>query len=202
MWRRPVDDQVKGIGDEAPDGWALQVYQVPLPSGLGRILAVIREILAQGKVQSLQLELGKPITFTKFVKEEEAEKTKQVEAEGKMSLGDIARNVMMEEYEAGEGRRVTAQEVFLEMMLAISARRLHVTHIGLGTETNFFKWLGIDQMAYGGITNLAGAEIVWDKQVPGDNLLLAAGPNPAGPVDAVTFVMKAHMRVWEDEDVD
>lgn len=193
---------VKGIGDEAPHGWALQMYQVPMPKGLTRIVSTIKEILAQGKVHSLQLELGKPISFTKFVKEEEAEQSKMAEEQGKMTLGDVARNVLMEEYEIGEDRRVTARDVFLEMMLAISARRLHVTHIGLGPETDFFKWLDIDQLAYGGIASLAGAEIVRDKQIPKDNLLMAAGPDPAGPVDATTFILKAHMFVWEDKDAE
>ena len=80
---------VKGIGEEAPQGWALQVYQVPLPKGKAQIIGAISEILSQRRVQSLTLELGKPITFTRFVKEEEAEQTKRLEEEGRLIHTDF-----------------------------------------------------------------------------------------------------------------
>lgn len=187
---------IKGLADDAPEGWVLQSYQVPRPKGLKGIMDAVESILKQKAVQSLTVEMGKPIEFTRLVRADEAEEARAVASVGSMSLGDVARNVPLQEVLPKEGRG--PHETFFEMVLAISNRGLHVTHIGLGGETRFFEWLGVDPLAYGGITFFAGAEVVRDTGLPADNMILFAGPKVGGRADEITFALKCHLTIQDD----
>ena len=189
---------VGGLGDDAPDGWVLEQYEVPLPKGRGQILAALEAVLRQSKVQSIKVELGKPIAFTRFVREADAQAHRQREDEGGMTLGETARNVMMEEYlpKNGDG----SKETFIAMLLAIAARRLHLTHIGVGVETKFFDWLHLDRIIFGGIENIAGVELRRDREIPDDNMIFFAGPQKGGRLDQSTYALKCHLLVVEETD--
>jgi hypothetical protein len=185
-------DNVKGIGDEAPEGWVLEEYEAPMPKNLGEILDTVKSVLQQGKVQSVKLELGHPITFTKFVKQTEATQRRREEEEGGMGLGEVARNIQMEEY-AGSKVHGGPTEILVDMLLGLEARRLHLSHIGVGPETRLFDWLSIDKVAYGGIENLGGAPLVRDKSIPDEVLILFGSPYRSARTDQVTYATKSHM---------
>lgn len=182
--------EIKGIGEGAPIGWVLEEYEIPMPKGLQEILEAIKSVLQQGKVQSVALELGKPIRFTRMVKEEEAAGRRRQESEAEAKLGDIARNVLLEEY-AGSGK--TPTEVFFESLLHLEARRLHLTHIGVGPQTRMFDWLGIDKVAYGAIENLGGAQLVRDKGIPDDRMMFFGSPYRQGRTDQITYALALHL---------
>lgn len=184
--------EVKGIGDEAPEGWVVEEYEIPLPPGLQAILETIKSILQQGRVQSILLRLGRPIVFTKMVKETEATQKRQVEEQGGMSLGEVARNVKMEEF-VSRGSPKNPAELMLEMALGLEVRRLHLTHIGVGVETRFFEWIGADPVAYGGIENLGGARLVRDSDIPDDVVIIFGSPYRQARVDQITYALKSHM---------
>ena len=184
--------EVKGIGDEAPEGWVLEEYEIPLPSGLQSILETVKGILQQGRVQSLSIRLGHPISFTKMVKESEAAQKRRVEEQGSMQLGEVARNVKMDEF-SGELGSLSPAEILIKMALGIEVRHLHLTHIGLGAETDFFSWMDLDPVAYGGIENLVGASLVRDSDIPDDVVIFFGGPYRQGRVDQITYALKSHM---------
>ena len=181
---------MRGIGEEENPGWTLQTFEAFMPKGLKAILDAIRDILQKGKVQSLSLEVGKPITYTQWVEGGPRE------APVGMTLGDVARNVQMEEYNCP----VKEPAVFhwTRMFLSIALRGLYVTHIGIGPETRFFRWLGVDEMTYGGLTQVFGAEIVRDKQIESDIVVLFAGPIQGGRPDNVTYALKHHLFSIDD----
>lgn len=186
--------QLKGIGEDAPDGWVIEEFEVPMPGNLQDILEAIKGVLKQGKIQSVMLELGKPIRFTRFVKQEESRGRRRQEQEGGMSLGDVARNVQLEEY-VGQG--TTPPEIFFDMLLQLEARRLHLTHIGVGPDTRFFDWMGIDKVAYGAIENLGGAELVKDKGIPDERLIFFGSPYRQGRTDQITYALVHHLFLEE-----
>jgi len=185
---------MKGLGEEQHPGWTLQTFEVFMPKGLSAILDTIKDILLKGKVQTLMMEVGRPIIYTQMMEASEAAVPKDLPAG--MTLGDVSRNVHMEEY-VGELPRLTA-EVLQKMFLIISLRGLYVTHIGIGPETRFFRWLGVDEMIYGGLTQVFGAELVRDKQLGSDIMILFAGPVQGGQPEAVTFALKHHLFLAED----
>lgn len=184
---------MKGIGEEQNPGWTLQTFEVYMPKGMKAILDAIRDILNKGKIQTLTLEVGRPITYSQFV-EAGPETPKDLPAV--MTLGEVARNVQMEEYSFG-GRETNLQAWF-KMFLAISLRGLYVTHIGIGPETRLFKWLGLDEMTYGGLTQLCGAEISRDKLLGSEIMVLFAGPIQGGRPEAITYALKHFLFTPED----
>ena len=184
--------RVKGLGDDAPEGWALEEFEVPLPKRLDDIVTTIRQVLSQGRVQSLRLELGHPIAFSRFVKDDEVSQKREKEKEGALSLGAMARNVDMEEYVGSKAQGEPA-EIFLDMLLYLSARRLCLTHVGVGYESCIFTWLGLDPVAYGGLTHVGGAEFVRDSDIPDDVMIFFASRTAFARVDQVVFALTYRM---------
>lgn len=182
---------VGGLGEDAPDGWVLEQYEIPLPKGRRAILEQLEAVLKQPKVQSIKVELGRPIVFHRFVREAEA--TQQQQRETLMSLGELARNVHMEEYAPTDGD--SSKDTFISMLLAVAARRLHLTHIGIGAETLFFDWLHLDRIMFGGIANIGGVELVRDNDIPNDVMIFFAGHRRGGRVDQAMFALKCHLLV-------
>lgn len=186
--------QIKGIGDDAPEGWILEEFEMPMPKGLSSIVETLKDILKQGKVHSIHLKLGQPIIYTRFIRESEAEEKRTVERLGDANLADVARNVSMTEY-ASAGASCGD---FFSMLLALSARRLHLTHIGIGTESRFFEWLLIDPIAYAGLTHLAGAELIQEEDLPNESVVFFAGPQRSGRIDQITYALKCYMPTLEE----
>jgi hypothetical protein len=189
--------QFKGIGEDAPEGWVVEEFEVPLPSNLQDIVEALKVVLKQGKVQSVSLELGKPIRYTRFVKQDEAQGRCRQEQQSGMNLGDVARNVYLEEYSDVGG--YTPAEILLRMMLQLEARRLHLTHIGVGPNTRMFDWLGIDKVAYGAIENLGGAELVRDKDIPDERLVFFGSPQHQGRTDQITYGLIHHLFLEKED---
>jgi len=185
---------MKGIGEEQNPGWVLQTFEVYMPKGLKSILDALREILQKGKVQTLTLEVGRPIVYTQMV---EAGPETPKELPTAMSVGEVARNVQMEEYVSANEKESNLQAWF-RMFLSISLRNLYVTHIGIGPETRLFKWLGLDEMTYGGLTQMFGAELSRDKQLGSEIVVLFAGPIQGGRPEAVSYALKHFLFTPED----
>lgn len=188
--------EVKGIGDEAPEGWVLEEYETPMPKGISEILDAIKHVLQQGKIQSVLLKLGSPIRFTRFIKQEEVTRKRKQEGEGEMKLGEAARNVQLEEF---QGKSKSPSDVLLLMMLALEMRQLHLSFVGVGANTRLFEWLGLDQVAYGGIENLGGALLVRDNNIPDEALIMFGSPYRQSRVDQVTYAIKTHMFLVKED---
>ena len=185
-------NEVKGIGDGAPEGWVLEEYEAFMPGTLQEILDTIKGVLKQGRVQTVSLKLGCPLLYTRLVEQDKATQKRREENEGGMQLGDVVRNVQLDEYD-GSKLHDGSPEIFFDMLLGLEARRLHLSYIGVGPETRFFDWLQIDKVAYGGIENLGGAPLVRDKDIPDEALIIFGSPYRAARVDQVTYAIKSHM---------
>jgi hypothetical protein len=184
---------MSGIGEEPYQGWVPKTVEVFMPKGLKAVMEVIREILLKGKIQKLTMEVGRPITYVQYVKAED-EPLAEVAT---MTLGDVARNVQMDEYRPS-ARTEDNLLAWHRMWLAIALRGLYVTHIGVGSSTRLFRWLGLDEMVYGGLQQMYGADIVRDKQLSDDIVVLFAGLQVGGPVEAITYAVKCHLLSEDD----
>lgn len=184
--------QIRGLGDESPRGWVLEHFELPLPKGISNILNTIRDVLTLGQVQTLQIDIGCPLRYSRLVRETEAQQKQQEEREGAASLGSIARNIFMEEY-SGTRLHGGPTEILFDMFLGISARQLYLTHIGIGVASQFFDWMSMDPIAYGGIDRLGGAQLVRDSDIPDNTLIMFAGPYAAGQADQATYALTCRM---------
>jgi hypothetical protein len=189
---------LRGLGDEAPDGWAVVEESVQLPKGKKALMDTISEILSKTKVQWVHVELGKPINFARFVPESEASQVRFEEEASQHSIGAIIRNLTMEEVDAvKESGGYINRFVLTEMFLAVSLRSLHVTHIGMGSETRFFEWMQWDSIKMGGITHYCGARLSKDSEIPNDVLILVCGPRPGDRLDQAVYCLKCSMPMEE-----
>jgi len=190
--------EIKGIGEEAPEGWVLEEFEIPMPQGLGNILQTIKDVLKQGRVYSLKLEMKKPITYQKFVEEHEAQVVREAREAGMMSLGAVSRNVRMDEMTPWDGQHFRyASGILISAMLALEARKLHLTHIGLSSGSDFVQWMGMNPMTYGDIEYLGGAEIVRDPDIPDHAVLFFGGQYRAGRVDQISMCFKYDLYMEE-----
>jgi hypothetical protein len=191
-------NDVKGIADEAPEGWVLEEYEIAMPKSLQDIIDAVQDVLQLRRVQSVSLKLGCPIRYTRFVKQDEATQKRREEVEGGMQLGEVVRNIQLEEFPFQ--KETSAPQTFLHMLLALEVRRLHLAFIGIGPESRLFDWMGIDKVAYGGIENLGGATLVRDKNLPDESLIMFGSPYQHARIDQVTYAIKSHMFL-EGEDL-
>jgi len=187
-----MSEDIKGIGDSgAPEGWVIVEKEEPMPpGGIDPVLESMRAILSQKRIQSIKLELGKPIRYTRFVPRSEAEQQERVEEKAGMQLGEIARNVMMEEY---TGKEELPAKILVDLMLQIESRHLFLSYVGVGAESRLITWLGLDPIAYGGIGNLCGVPLRRDRDVPDNVLIFLGSPYRSARMDQVTYAIKAHM---------
>jgi hypothetical protein len=178
-----------GIGEGSYDGWVLEQYEVSLPKSRKAILSSISEILKAKRIQQVVLEMGKPIIFKKWVKGEESKEP------GEVTIGQIARNVNMEELDDISSSNpkpsfyVHSAEI-VRVLLAISARNMFLTHVGLSPDSEFFNWLAVDKSAYGGITNFGGALLLEDVDIPPDAALFCASYHRGGNIEQIGLVIK------------
>lgn len=190
---------VKGIGDGAPEGWVIEEQEVVLPKGLSAIMEAIRSILQLGRVQTLSLELDSPIRFTRLVPQGEAVQRERKRSAEEMCLGEVARNIHLAEYNGSKINRGPT-EIFFDMLLGIEARRLHLSHIGVGSIEHFLDWMGLDKIAHGGIAHLGGVSFVQDKDIPDNRLIFFGSPYRRARIDQITYALTHHMFV-PDEDL-
>lgn len=189
----------RGLVDNNFPGWVLQTFEMPMPPGMEKILEAIKTCLSQKQVQSVKLEMGRPISYTRLIPESEAKVQQQIEEETEMNLGAVARNVQM-----GESSDMPARgeepNLVIKLFMMFELRRLFVTHIAFGPESVFFRWLQVDPMIYGAIEYFLGAKVVREKDIPDDAMILFGGTRPGGPTSEITYAMKCHLLVVEEGD--
>jgi len=144
---------------------SLVPYSVPFPapSSVGNILEAVRQILTHGKdVHSVNMEVGLPIRYKVW---------EDGEGDGGMSVGALARNVELEEVYEG-----TPEQTLLRAFTLAALHGLYITHIGVGTRTMLWEWLGLDQAVHGRMGMFMNAQIGRDSDIPNEIVLMFAGP--------------------------
>jgi len=149
---------------------------VARPEGREAIVEAIRNILAEGGVHSITVSADHPIRYRQWAEG----------AEQEITAGDVARNVPMMEIFRSDSR-----ETFLGAFASAAARGLHITHIGVGTSTAFWEWLGLDGLLMVGTEFFCGASIVHDESIPEHSVLFFIGPYQDGRLEDVTKILRA-----------
>lgn len=154
------------LGDDVQE-YAVVSESHPLPTGRRNLVTTIEALLARGGVQKLTVELGKPIRVRRSVP-----KTEKVDLPDDLIDDDIyaaARNSEMLVLDLPDGAHPLW--ALWEGFNLVSTKNLKPRAILVSTKKDLSDWLGRDVSTS---RELFGAELIPNKNIPNDALLLVA----------------------------
>jgi hypothetical protein len=154
--------------------------------GKEELLTALRRLLSLPEnkyVQRIVLEVDAThIYMEKYVPAEEAGK------QTKISLRDVVRNKIMEEYESDKAQTPLSQ--LFDMFSIIQKEGLEVGFIAIGDKTNFQRWLGVRIP----ITNMSLFGIPIEViEIPETTFILCGTPERSSEPDDVKFSLKGNI---------
>lgn len=187
---------MSGIGGEQQRG-RLVTVQTEMPTEIDGILEAVRKIIMLGGVQSLTLQDGEPITYRRLVRPgEEIKPGESTQSFVELTPLEVVRNVPMEEFAWEEGDAKTPQEQVLWMFLFMSVRKWVVTHILLGANTQFWRWLKLwtgPLSDTSTIEQFLGARVEREPQLPSDVFILCGARTKHATMSEISFALKGNM---------
>jgi len=192
---------MNGLGEEKFSGYVLEEFESYLPKKRSDILDAISSILSEKYVQSVIIEIGKPIRYTKYVKESEETSSRDRVTRGP-DLDQVVRNIRLDEVSLDDVS-LDSDEDFREkslklakIFLVLATKNLFLTHIGTSTSLSFIDWLGggaltgIHRSMFDGIIKFGGAVLVQHEDIPENVVVFCAGRKMGGELSDVTYALK------------
>jgi len=165
-----------GIGQKM--GGKITRISVACPDDIDGIVDRIRQIILIGQVQTITLKNGEPIVYERLVQPgEEIKPQESTEGFAELTPFEVVRNVPMEEFRIEEyvTTKPAPHQTLVWSFIHLHLQDWIVTHILLGQETNFWKWLGMPRRGRGlQTTHFLNARVEEDKQVP-ENIYILCG---------------------------
>ncbi len=154
----------QSLGEGKPSNYELERDSRPLPSSRKEIVSAVEEILGLGGVQKLTIEIGSPITFSRFV-------PKAVKDPSEVSSEDPYEVMVSNEIEEYSPEREFNLYELLVRAFAMLTRK------GFAPESMFVSKLAPIRKALGveadwDMENLFGAKVYRSNQVPEGVLVL------------------------------
>ena len=159
---------IPSIGDSETKKVRRVKGQAQLPKSRNEVASTILNILNQGGVQKVTVELGKPIVFERLVKEDDATLPDLPEAPEEDPFVEV-RNAEMLDYP----KKVKSFfEYFFKAFALISQRRLKPRSFLVNPMSTFNFVLGIEEMAQ--TQEAFGLPVFVDQRLPAGVALLTA----------------------------
>src|SRR5512146_1009928 len=159
--------QPPSLGDETFGGYVRARFSVPFPGGRTEVIRTISEILGQGGVQKITVEVGQPVVYEKLVKDDGTlEDVQAVDAE---DLFGAVRNSEIVDFQF---RGESSYETLFNAFAHVSQRKLAPKAFLIHRWTQLRNWLGADVEEKP--IELFGLEGHVHEEVPEDVLLLVA----------------------------
>ncbi len=145
---------------------------VPLPNSREEIIAEFSKIIGLGFVQKIVLELGKPITYERLVREDELPDLPQEIDE---DLFYEARNAEM--YDYSKPLKITNFEYLFKAFSILSQRRLKPQSFIVKSLKELNLWLGLEEFVQ--LPDLFGIPVFIDHRLPEGVALMTATKSAA-----------------------
>ena len=161
-----MTSKIQSLGDEASETLVVSESH-PLPAGRKNLIASLEAILSSGGVQKITVELGKPIRVRRQVR-----KVATTDVPVELIDDDIyaaARNASMMSLELPSN--YTPLDYLWKAFDNFSADGVRVRAVLVPTKAQLAEWLNKDLTKS---TELFGAEIVEDKNIPDETILVVA----------------------------
>jgi len=177
-----------GIGGQNALGRMVTV-QTELPADVDSIVEAIRKIILLGEVQSIVVKTGEPIVYQRFIRNgEEISPEESTQSFAELTAYEIIRNIVMEEWSADEGE---SPHTTLVLMFAHMAENdWVVTHIVLGEDSDFWRWLRLPAKADQNFKQFCGARIEKSKELPKDAFILCGSKTRHATIAEIGFALK------------
>lgn len=168
-----------------------KIEKYPLPATVDGICSLIREILAQGLVQRIELDTQNPVRVIRAVAEGEGADLDEEE----LDLEGVLRNIEMIEYTSDDASPF--QVVFDMMHLAHKENLNSVCWvIGAGGEKTLDEWLELKSRGMAaGMGKLMGLPIHHAKSLPEDTLILCASQYPSAGFEELSLAIKTAVEI-------
>lgn len=156
-----------------------------LPGSLGEILQLLEGILAGGGVQSLELEVGKPVKVFRATRSHPEEN----------DLDGVLRNVELFEYLAEDH---TSIDKLFGMLNLISSEGLFPACWATGPDVRGIldQWLFVDRLGLRtGVENLMGVPVKRVKSLDEDVLILCGSREIVSSVDDIVLAIKTDIEM-------
>lgn len=160
-------DALPSLGDEVKRKLHLTTEERALPPTRKEIVSAFEGILAQGGVQRVVVEIGKPIKVSRYVQESADPPPSMREEE----LFDNARNSTMEEF-APEKSMSSFHDYLFKAFYIITQQKLRPRAFLVSNLSLLRTRLGVDKLW--NLGELFGVEVVKAEEIPPDVLLLTA----------------------------
>jgi len=169
----------------------VKVEKYPLPPTVDGICSMIREILAPGLVQRIELDIDSPIRVTRSVPLEDG---KELEDDD-VDLEAVLRNIEMIEYTS---ENASPFQVIFDMMQLVNNEKLNPVFWvgGTGSEKLIDEWLELRTRGMpGGLNRLLGIPVQRIKSLSEDTLILCASLYPSAGVDELSLAVKTAIEI-------
>jgi len=163
----------------------IRVEKYPLPPGLEGILSLMREILSSGRVQKVELELGKPVRVSREVDDGSI-------LEPDVNLDGQLRNIEIVEY-VSEG--ASPFQVVVDMMQFIRKEQLHCVCWASG-DADIDGWLEFKERGMPSDPNyLLNLPVHHLRSLPSDALILCGSRYPGAEIEEISLAVKATVEI-------
>lgn len=188
---------MSGLGGQ--EAGRLITVQTDLPGNIDGILERIREILMMGRVQTLRLALGEPLTYQRMVLPgEERLPSEDPQGFAELDILDVVRNVEMEEFNESyasvlAGNAETPHQLLVQMFLYMNVKGLEVTHLVVPVNTEFWMWIK-SPMA---LERFLGARVEITRSLNKDVFLICGARSKVATIAEIVFVLKGSTHGFE-----
>jgi hypothetical protein len=168
-----------------------KVEKYPLPTTVDGICSLIREILAAGSVQRIELDVQNPVRVIRSTDNTEGADLE----EDSLDLEGVLRNIEMVEYTSGSA---SPFQVVFDMMQLVHKERLNsVCWVsGSGCEKTLDEWLELKRRGMPvELGKLMGLPVHQVKFLSDDTLILCASPYPSAEFDELSLAIKTAVEI-------
>ncbi|CAB4131195.1 hypothetical protein UFOVP276_161 [uncultured Caudovirales phage] len=175
----------------------LATAQVELPDSIDGIVEKVREILTKGNVRSISIRDGEPITYQRMASPAEVALDPLEEWSSDITLGDMYRNVDMEEFDLKEQGLVGAspQTVLFWAIYYIEHENMSPTHILVSKDSDLWSWIGLSRRQGRKLDRFMGLKIERAETIPTSAVILFGSNYPGAGVGDVRFALKVTAEV-------
>jgi hypothetical protein len=167
------------------------IIETSLPETIDGILAKVREILMLGGIQALSLSNDGIIHYERLAMPTGTTPDMELQNDfTSLSIMDIVRRIPMEELEID---RFDPETQLVRIMLRFPPRYLSPTHIVMGLDSQFWRWLDLEHIDPKLKENFLNCMVIETADLPADIFLVCGAKSRYATIAELKYVIKGNI---------